>query len=90
MRFLKILLVPAGLAIAPAASMAAPTTPGGNAPDEVRTGIDVTPAYHRGGYYHDRYYYRPYRRHWGWPGYGYRYYYGPPRHYYRYRHYYYY
>ena len=73
MRLVKILLVPAALAIAPAASFAA-TPPSGSANDEIRSGIEVTPAYHRHGYYHYYrpypYYYRPYYR-------PYRYFYGP-------------
>jgi hypothetical protein len=65
MRLLKILLVPAALAIVPTASSAA-TLPGTAAPNEIRNGVDVTPAYHRRGYYHYYrpypYYYRPYYR----------------------------
>jgi len=82
MRLVEILLIPAALAIAPAAALAAPTSPGGNA-NEVRTGIETTPVYHR-GYRHDRYYYRhrPYYR----PYYGHRYYYGPRCYWSRYWH----
>ena len=83
MRLLKILLVPAALVIVPAASSAA-TLPGAAAPNEVSNGVDVTPAYHRSGYYHyyRPYYYRPYYR----PYRFYRPYYYRPWHH-RYRHY---
>jgi hypothetical protein len=62
MRILKVLLIPAALAIAPAVGNAAPTSPGG-APEQARTAIDATPVYHR-GWRHNRgygYRYRPYR-----------------------------
>ena len=78
MRLLKILLVPAALAFVPALAAvpagAAPTSPGGNTAT-VETGVETTPAYHR-GYWHESYYYnyRPYRRH------NYSYYYGPRCH----------
>lgn len=79
MRLVKVLLIPAALAIAPAAALSAPMPPGGNA-DQVRTGIEPTPVYHR-GYWHERYYHRPYRYH-----YGPRYYYGPRCYWSRYWH----
>ena len=60
MRILKVLMIPAALAIAPAASMAATTPP--SAPERVTTGVETTPVYHR-GYWHDRYNYR-HRPHW--------------------------
>ena len=83
MRLLKILLVPAALVIVPSAGFAA-TPPNGTVPNEVRDGINATPAYHRSGYQHYRPYdYRPYYR-----PYRYRpYYYRPWRHH-RYRTYY--
>ena len=80
MRILKVLMIPAALAVAPAASMAATTPPG--APERVTTGVETTPVYHR-GYWHDRnYYYRPYRPHWR----SHRYYYGPRCYWSRYWH----
>jgi hypothetical protein len=84
MRVLKLLLIPAALALAPAA-MAAPTSPGGRADDEVMSGIETTPVYHR-GYWHDRYYYGPPRRYWRGHRYGHRYYYGPRCYWSRYWH----
>jgi hypothetical protein len=83
MRVVKLLLIPAALALAPAA-MAAPTSPGGSAAD-VKSGIETTPVYHR-GYWHDRYYYGPPRRYWRGHGYGHRYYYGPRCYWSRYWH----
>ena len=65
MRLLNILLIPAAVAMVPAATFAA-TPSSGSTADEVRSGIEVTPAYHRHGYYHYYrpypYYYRPYYR----------------------------
>ena len=65
MRLLKILLIPAAIAIVPTATVAA-TPPSGSTTDEIRTGSEVTPAYHRHGYHHYYrpypYYYRPYYR----------------------------
>ena len=63
MQILKVLMIPAALAIAPAASMAATTPPSANAPERATTGVESTPVYHR-GYWHDRYYYRPHRPYW--------------------------
>jgi hypothetical protein len=81
MRLLKLLLVPAALVIVPAAGFAA-TPPSGAVPSETRSGIEATPAYHRGGYYHYRpYYYRPYYRPYHYRPY---YFYRPWRHH-RYR-----
>jgi hypothetical protein len=64
MRILKVLLIPAALAIAPAVGNAAPASPGGAA-EQARTAIEATPVYHR-GWRHDRGYgprhrYRSYR-----------------------------
>ena len=73
MRLFKILLVPAALAIAPAASFAAPALPNANAPDEIRNGIELTPAHYTGYYHPHRYYAPPPRRYWRG------YYYAPPR-----------
>jgi hypothetical protein len=55
MRILKILLIPAALAFAPAAAMAAPAPPGGAAPAEVRIGIEPTLAHYRTYYHTHRY-----------------------------------
>ncbi len=90
MRLVKVLLIPAALAFAPAASLAAPVPPGGNAGDEIGTGIETTPVYHRHGYYHDRYYYRPYYRYRPYPYHyrPYRYHYRPYRHWRRWHRYY--
>jgi len=85
MRILKVLMIPTALAIAPAATMAAPTSPG-SAP-EASTAAQATPVYHR-GWRHDRgwgpyqYNYRPYRPHWR----SYRYNYSPRCYWSRYLH----
>ena len=80
MRLLKTLLVPAALAFVPALAAlpatAAPTAPGGSAAT-TDTGIETTPAWHR-GYRHD-YEYGPYYR-------PHRYYYGPRCHWSHYWH----
>jgi len=60
MRILKVLLIPAALAFAPAAALAAPAPPGGTASTEVGTGIEATPAHYR-TYYHTHYYAPPQR-----------------------------
>ena len=80
MRILKVLLIPAALALAPAASIAAPASPVG-APEQARTAIEATPAHYR-SYYHTHRRYVPPRRY--WRGHyrpyryrPYRYYYGP-------------
>ena len=80
MQILKVLMIPAALAITPATGMAATTPPSANAPERATTGVETTPVYHR-GYWHDRYYYRPHRPH--WRGY---YYYAPRCYWSRYWH----
>ena len=60
MGILKVLLVPAALAFATAATTAAPASPGGTAPAEVLIGIEATPA-HDSRYYHEHRY-KPQRR----------------------------
>lgn len=85
MRILKVLSIPAAMAFAPGASLAAPASPGG-APEQARSAAEATPVDHRGWRYdrgHGRYHryrpYRPYSR-------GYRYYYGPRCYWSRYWH----
>lgn len=84
MRILKVLLIPAAVAMAPAAGIAAPASHGVT-PEQARTAIDATPVHYRGYYHTHRRYYPP-RRYWRGHYRPYRYNYRPRCYWSRYYH----